>query len=213
MSERSIHIFIADDHAIVREGIKQILSKDKLMVVAGEAEKGQDLLNALRKVSCDVVLLDISMPDRSGMEILKQLKAEKPGLPVIMLSVHPEDQYAVRCIKAGASAYITKSANPDILLKAIRKVSEGGRYISESLAEKLADAITRDSADKPHELLSDREFEIFRMIASGKTVSEISRDLFLGVSTISTYRSRILEKMNLRNNSELINYAIKNNLL
>ncbi len=209
----TIHIFIADDHAIVREGLKQILAADPGIIVAGEAGNGQELLIAVRKHRYDVILLDISMPDRSGIEILKQLREEKPDIPVIMLSIHPEDQYAIRCIKAGASGYLTKDTSPENLVKAIRKVSCGGRYISDTLAERMADIIGGDSGEKPHELLSDREFQIFQMLAEGKTVSEIAGILFLSVTTISTYRSRILSKMSLRNNSELMNYALKNRLI
>lgn len=206
-------IIIADDHEIVRAGLKQIISNDPDLVVEGEARDGQELLEKLRKKKYDVVLLDMKMPGRSGLEILKQLKQEHPSMPVLVLSMHPEEQYAVRTIKAGASGYITKETAPDRLVEAIRKVCSGGKYISPSLAEQLADSIA-DSRSKPlHEYLTDREFQVTCMIASGKTITEIAKELFLSVKTISTYRQRILEKMNMKNNAELTHYVISNNLL
>ncbi|MDY6970353.1 MAG: response regulator transcription factor [Spirochaetota bacterium] len=208
-----IKIIIADDHEIVRAGLKQILSDSEDMIVAGEASDGQELLEMVRKNKYDTILLDMTMPGRSGLEILKQLKMEKPNIPVLILSMHPEDQYAVRALKAGASGYLTKETASDKLVEAIRKVHSGGKYISDTLAERLADILTHDIDKPPYEILSDREYEVFRMIASGKTVSEIAREMFLNVKTISTYRARILAKMNMNNNAELTHYAIKNNLL
>ena len=206
-------IIIADDHEIVRAGLKQIILNDPELLVEGEAADGQELLEKLRKKAYDVVLLDMKMPGRSGLEILKQLKIEHPSLPVLVLSMHSEEQYAVRTIKAGASGYITKETAPDKLIEAIRKVCTGGKYISPSLAEKLADSLS-DARSKPaHEYLTDREFQVMCMIASGKTITEIARELFLSVKTISTYRQRILEKMNLKNNAELTHYVISSNLL
>lgn len=208
-----INIIIADDHEIVRAGLKQIISDSKDLLVKGEARDGQELLEKVREDDYDVILLDIKMPGRSGLEILKQLKVECADIPVLVLSMHPEDQYAVRTIKAGASGYLTKETAGEKLIEAIKKVHKGGKYISPSLAEKLADSIATDR-DKPlHEYLTDREFQVVCLIASGKTVTEIAKDLFLSVKTISTYRQRILEKMNMKNNAELTHYVINNNLL
>jgi len=206
-------IIIADDHEIVRAGLKQIIADDPDLSVEGEAGDGQELLEKLRKVKFDLVLLDMKMPGRSGLEILKQLKIEHPSLPVLVLSMHSEEQYAVRTIKAGASGYITKETAPDKLIEAIRRVCSGGKYISQSLAEKLADSISDSQSKPPHEYLTDREFQVMCMIASCKTISEIARELFLSVKTISTYRQRILEKMSMKNNAELTHYMISNDLL
>ncbi len=206
-------IIIADDHEIVRAGLKQIIADDPELLVEGEAGDGQELLEKLRKKKFDVVLLDMKMPGRSGLEILKQLKMEHPSLPVLVLSMHPEEQYAVRTIKAGASGYITKETAPDKLIEAIRRVCSGGKYISASLAEKLADSIADSRSKPPHEYLTDREFQVMCMISSGKTITEIAKELFLSVKTISTYRQRIMEKMNMKNNAELTHYVISNNLI
>jgi len=208
-----IKILVADDHAIVREGLKQILADDASMVVAGEAVDGQEVLEQIRKEEWDLILLDISMPGRGGIDTLKELKAEKPKLPVLILSMYPEEQYAIRALKAGASGYLTKGSAPEELIKAILKVSKGGRYISPSLAESLAFHVEANS-DKPiQETLSDREYQVMVMIASGKTVSEIARELSLSVKTISTNRVRTLKKMGMKNNSELTFYAIKHGLV
>lgn len=208
-----LKIGIADDHDIVRQGLKQIISDTDNMVVMGEASNGQELIEMVRKKPFDVLLLDISMPGRSGIEILKQLKIEKPNLPVLMLSMHPEDQYAIRALKAGASGYISKDSASEVLVEAIRKAAQGRKYISPSLAEKLAGTISHDVDEKAHESLSDREFQILVMLAQGKSVSEIGNELFLSVKTISTYRRRILDKMNLKNNAELTHYAIEHELV
>jgi len=208
-----LKIGIADDHDIVRQGLKQIISDTDNMVVMGEASNGQELIEMVRKKPFDVLLLDISMPGRSGIEILKQLKIEKPNLPVLMLSMHPEDQYAIRALKAGASGYISKDSASEVLVEAIRKAAQGRKYISPSLAEKLAGTISHDVDEKAHESLSDREFQILVMLAQGKSVSEIGKELFLSVKTISTYRRRILDKMNLKNNAELTHYAIEHELV
>ena len=208
-----IRILIADDHTIVREGLKQILAETHDMLVAAEAENGQELLDKVFKNNYDVVLLDISMPGRSGLDILKQLKSEQPYLSVLILSMYSEEQYAMRAIRAGASGYMTKESAPEELIKAIRKVSQGRKYISPSLAEKLAFSFESGNERPPHEILSDREYQVMCMIASGKSVKEIAEGLSLSVKTISTYRSRILEKMNLKNNSALTHYAIQNRLV
>lgn len=208
-----IKILIADDHAIVRRGLKQILTETADMVVAGEAHNGQELLEKMRSDQWDVVVLDISMPGRGGLDILKQLKSERPKLPVLMLTIHPEDQYAVRVLRAGASGYLTKESAPDHLVEAIRKVARGGKYISPHLAERLAFSLESISERPLHEALSDREFQVLRLIASGKTVKEIGEELSLSVKTISTYRTRILEKMKMKNNAEMTHYAIQQKLV
>jgi len=208
-----IKILIADDHAVVREGLKQIISETPDMRVTDEADNGQEVLNKVSEHHYDVVLLDITMPGRSGLDILKQLKSKKPKLPVLMLSVHPEEQYAVRTLKAGASGYLTKGSATDELIAAIRKISIGKKYVSSSLAEKLAFDLDLDYEKPRHEILSDREYQVMSMIASGKTVKEIADELSLSVQTISTYRSRILEKMKLKNNAEIIYYAVKQGLV
>jgi two-component system invasion response regulator UvrY len=208
-----LKILIADDHAIVRQGLKQIVTETRDMMVAGEASNGQELLNKIKEGEFDVVVLDITMPVIDGMDVLRQLRSERPRLPVLMLSIHPEEQYALRALRAGASGYLTKESAPDELVLAIRKVSSGGKYISASLAEKLAFELEVGRDQAPHETLSDREYQVLCLIASGKTVTDIAQELSLSEKTISTYRSRILEKMNMKNNAELTYYAIKNQLI
>jgi DNA-binding NarL/FixJ family response regulator len=208
-----LKILIADDHAIVRQGLKQIVTETPDMIVAGEASNGQELLSKIQENDYDVVVLDITMPGRDGIDVLKQLRSERPELPILMLSIHPEEQYALRALKAGASGYLTKESAPDELVVAIRKVSRGGKYISSSLAEKLAFELEVGREQAPHETLSDREYHVMCLIASGKTVMEIAQELSLSEKTISTYRSRILEKMKMKNNAELTYYAIKNQLV
>jgi two-component system invasion response regulator UvrY len=208
-----IRIIIADDHPIVRAGMKQIISQAADMQVAEEADDGRQLLHKIRSENFDVVILDITMPHIDGLDVLKQLKIEKPKLPVIILSIHPESQYALRVLKAGASGYVTKTSAPDELINAIRKVYRGGKYISASVAEKLAFQLDADFEEMPHEALSDREYQVLCMLASGKTVTEIADELALSVKTVSTYRSRILEKMDMKNNAELIHYAVQNKLV
>jgi len=208
-----IKILIADDHPVVRKGLKEIIEETPDMVVGGEASNGQEALEKVRKCDFDIVVLDISMPGISGLDILKQLKSEKPELSILVLSMHPEEQYAVRVLRAGASGYLTKERAPDELIAAIRKASKGGKYISSALAEKLAFDLEIDAERPLHETLSDREYEVMCMIASGKTLKEIAEELFLSVKTISTYRSRILEKMRMNSNAKLTHYAIKNGLV
>ncbi|HUT43475.1 MAG TPA: response regulator transcription factor [Desulfobacterales bacterium] len=208
-----IKILIADDHAIVREGLKQIVADTTDLVVTGEAKNEQETLKLVRKGDFDVILLDIAMPGRGGLETLKQIKTEKPELPVLILSMYPEEQYAVRALKMGAAGYLTKVSAPDELIKAIKKISTGRKYISSSLAEKLAFNLEVDTGKPPHEGLSNREFQVMCMIASGKTVKQIAEELFLSVNTISTYRARVLEKMRMKTNSELTYYAIKNQIV
>lgn len=208
-----IRILVVDDHAIVREGLKQILCDVDDLSVLGEAANGQEALDEIRRQRFDVILMDISMPGRSGLEILKDIKAEQPKLPVLILSMHPEEQYAVRALRAGAAGYLNKSSAPDELIGAIRKVSAGRKYVSPSVAEKLAVELGADPSKLPHELLSDREYQVMMMLAGGRTVSEIADELCLSVKTISTYRARIMEKMNLKKNAELTLYAVQHHLL
>jgi two-component system invasion response regulator UvrY len=208
-----IKIFIADDHAIVRKGLKQIISETADMVVSGEAGDGQEVLNKIRQNGFDVVLLDISMPGRTGLDILRELKSEKPKLHILVLSMYPEEQYAVRVLRAGASGYLTKESAPDELIAAIRRVSTGKKYVTPSLAEKLVVDLDVDLEKTPHEILSDREYQVMCLIASGKTVGEIAEKLALSAKTVSTYRSRILDKLKMKNNAELTHYAIQNRLV
>jgi len=206
-------ILIADDHAVVREGLKQVLSESPDFIVAAEASTGQEVMDKISKKDFDLVVLDIAMPGRGGLDVLKEIKTQKPKLSVLVLSMYPEEQYAVRVLKAGASGYLTKESAPDELVKAIRQISQGKKYVSPSLAEKLALDLEISSDRPPHEILSDREYQVMCMIASGKTLKEISEELSLSIKTISTYRTRILEKMNMKNNAELTHYAIKNRLI
>jgi two-component system invasion response regulator UvrY len=208
-----IKVLVADDHPVVREGLKQILSEAQDIDVAAEAEDGHELLEKVRKQAFDVVVLDLTMPGLMGLDALKQLKSEHPNLPILILSIHPEEQYALRVLRAGASGYLTKASAPDRLIGAIRKVHRGGNYVSSSLAERLADELRGDITKLPHEFLSDREYQVMCLIASGKTVTEIGDQLALSVKTVSTYRSRILEKMRMKTNAELTHYAIENKLV
>ena len=214
MSQKAtIRVFIADDHAIVREGLKQILADSPDIIVAGESENGLDAIKLFRKSKCHVMLLDISMPDKSGIDVLKQVKKENPEMAVLMLSMHREDQYAIRSLKAGAAGYLTKQSAPKELVTAIRQVASGQKYVSAALAQELASQVGDDHAAAPHDTLSDREYQTLTMIASGKTVSVIAEELSLSVKTISEYRARLLVKMKLKNSAELTHYAIKNQLI
>ncbi len=208
-----IKILIADDHAIVREGLKQIISETPDMTIADEAIDGHEVLNKALRNDYDVVVLDITMPGINGLDVLKQIKAQKPKLPILVLSVHPEEQYAVRVLRAGASGYLTKESVPDELIAAIRKAYDGGKYVSSSLAEKLAFDLEVEREKPLHETLSDREYQVMINIAQGKKVKDIAEELFLSEKTISTYRSRILEKMGMEKNEELVRYALNNHLI
>ncbi|HZX48740.1 MAG TPA: response regulator transcription factor [Nitrospirota bacterium] len=208
-----IRMIIVDDHPIFREGLKKIISESHDIVIEDEVSTGMELLSRIKKNSYDIIILDISLPDMSGLEILGILQNEKKRPPVLIISMHPEEQYAVRALKTGASGYLTKGSIPDELLTAIRRVSAGRKYISSALAEKLAADLNKNDEQPAHDKLSDREYQVMVMLASGKTTGEVARQLLLSLPTISTYRSRILHKINLKNNAELIHYAIKHNLV
>ena len=208
-----IKILIADDHAIVREGLKQIVAEEKDMVVSGEAENAISLMSLLEKESWSIVVLDINMPGKSGLEALKDIKHLYPDLPVLILSMFSEDQYGLRAIKAGASGYLKKVSAPTELVIAIRKIVAGRKYINPDLAEKLADNLGNDLQNVLHEKLSDREYQIMCNIALGKTAEEIAEELSLSINTIYTYRNRILEKMSMKSNVELTQYALQNKLI
>jgi DNA-binding NarL/FixJ family response regulator len=207
-----IHVLIADDHAIVRQGLKQILSETEDLLVTGEADDGAEALNLARQQPWDVFLLDVSMPNRNGIDTLKQLKKEFPRLPVLILSMHPEEHYAVRALKAGASGYLTKQSAPELLVTAIRQVAAGKKYLSPAVAQQLAEAISDNSDKSPHERITDREYQVLVMIAAGKTLTQIAEGLNLGVATVSTYRARLLEKMGLKSTAELIRYGLEHGL-
>jgi two-component system invasion response regulator UvrY len=217
-----IRILIADDHAIVREGLKQIVQQTSDILVAEEASNAAEAIEKVRKLmvatdseprKLDLLLLDISMPGRSGLDVLIEIKRDFPQLPVLILSFHPEEQYALRMLKAGASGYVTKESASEELIQAIRKVAVGGKYMSMPLAEKLVFGMVEEGHVKPHEALSNREFQVFRLLATGKSVKEIGEQLSLSVKTISTNRTRILEKMSFTNNAEITQYAIHHKLL
>lgn len=208
-----IRVLIADDHAVVRRGLAQIINETPDIRVVGEATNGNEVIDRTRETDVDVIVLDLNMPGRSGLDVLKHLRSEHEELPVLVLSMHAEDQYAVRVLRAGASGYLSKEGAPEELIKAIRRVADGGRYVSPEAAELLLNHLEGDADAPLHERLSDREFEVMRMLAEGASVKEIGEDLSLSVKTVSTYRSRILEKMNMKSNAELTHYAIKNELI
>jgi DNA-binding NarL/FixJ family response regulator len=207
-----IKVLVADDHAIVRAGLKQYVSDTTDIIVADEAGNGEEALNKALKNDYDVILLDITLPGRNGLDILKQLKSQKPEVKILILTIHPEDQYAMRTLRAGASGYLTKESAPQELISAIRKVAAGGKYISSSLAEKLAFDFRGNQVKPLHQVLSDREYQIMCMIAAGKRLSDIAKELDLSVKTVSSYRSRLLRKLNLKNNTELVRYTLDNQL-
>ncbi|PXX46768.1 response regulator [Undibacterium pigrum] len=214
MTEKAaINVLIVDDHAVVREGVKSIISTTTDIAVIAEAEAGLEAIRLSRQLDFEVMLLDIVLPDRNGIEVLKQIKSEKPGIAVLMFSIHREDQYAVRALKAGASGFLNKQCSGTQILDAIRQVARGLKYVSTQLAQELANNLNQEHEDALHKTLSDREFQTMTLIASGKSVSDIAKELSLSVKTISEYRSRILLKMKLRHNAELTHYAIKNQLV
>ncbi|MBI5022076.1 MAG: response regulator transcription factor [Ignavibacteriales bacterium] len=202
-----INLLIADDHPLIREGLKKTLQDEIGIHVVCEASNGQEILDRVQQYDVHVVVMDFSMPGLNGIDVIKELKKQKPKLPILVLSMHPEERYGIRLIRAGAAGYLTKESAPENLVNAIRKVAGGGRYITPKLAEQLAIQVESSGQKLPHELLSDREFQVFHLIAAGSTISEIAEKLFLSVNTVSTYRSRIMEKLNLRTNADLISYA------
>jgi DNA-binding NarL/FixJ family response regulator len=207
-----LKILLADDHAIMRKGLKDVLVEGLGQVEVGEAATGQEAVEAVRKQAWDAVVLDINLPDKNGIEVLKEMKALRPALPVVVLSLHPEDQYAVRMLKAGAAGYLTKEGAPEQLVAAVRKALAGGKYVSAALAEQLAAGIGTPSAE-PLATLSDRELEVLCLIAGGKTPTQIADTMSLSVKTVSTYRARLLEKLHLRTTAELIRYALEHKLV
>jgi len=206
-------VLVADDHAVVRRGVVQILTEAPDMVVAGEASTGREVLQAVWEHDYDVLVLDIAMPEGSGLEVLQQLQTLKPDLRVLILSMYPERQYAVRALKTGAAGYLTKESVPDELIVAIRKVARGGKYISQSLAEQLVGELRGEVEKEPHETLSDREFQVMILLAAGKSVTDVAEELSLSVKTVSTYRARILDKLNLKSTAEIIRYALEHGLV
>lgn len=208
-----IRVLVADDHAVVRRGLRQILAETADILVGGEAATGAEILRLVREERWDAVVLDINLQGANGLEILAEIHRERPELPVLILTVYSEDQYALRAVKAGAAGFLTKESAPENLIGAVRKVAGGGRYVSAALAEKLATFVAAKHDGPPHEKLSNREFEIMKLIASGRAVGEIARDLGLSVKTVSTHRARILAKMDAKTNAELTHYAVKNKLV
>lgn len=208
-----INILVVDDHALIRKGMKQILDDTEDLRVTGEAENGAQAIRLAQANCYDVVLLDITMPDRNGIDVLRQLKINHPQLPVLMLSMHPEEQYAVRSMKAGAAGYLSKQSVPTQLVTAIRQVASGKKYISSELAERLADSLSRGYEEQLHQILSNREYQTLCLMASGKTLSEIADAMSLSAKTVSVYRARLLEKMKMKSNAEAIRYAINNHLI
>ena len=207
-----IIVITVDDHPVVRRGLKQIIAAEQDMQVVGEAENAREAIRVIRQTACDVVVLDITLPDASGLDVLSRLKSERPTLPVLIMSIHDEEPYALRVLKAGASGYLMKDSLPEELIKAIRKITSGGKYISPSIAERLASEFASPEKS-PHEKLSDREFQILCLIASGKSLKEIGETLFISGKTVSSYRARILEKMNMSTNSDLTRYALEHRLV
>jgi len=208
-----VKVFIADDHAVVRQGLKQIISEVSDMHVLGESDNGFEVIDHVKTGNYDMVILDITMPGPNIIDLVKQIHQIKPQMPILVLSIHPEEQYAVRVLRCGASGYLTKESAPEELVNAIRKLSKGGKYVSAALAEKLLFTLGTDQEKLPHDNLSDREYQSLCMIAAGKTVKDIAQDLNLSEKTISTYRSRVLQKMGMKNNAEITHYAFKYGLV
>lgn len=206
-------VLIADDHPVVRQGLRQMLAVEQDLTVVGEARNGQEVVELSRRVPWEVAVLDYNMPGKGGIELVKELRRRYPDRPVLVLSMYPEDRYALRLLKAGAAGYLNKESAADELVGALRKVAGGGRYVSAALGEKLAQAMAGDGDEPAYEKLSDREYQIMWLIASGKTVGEVARQLFLSPNTVSTYRSRIFAKLGVKNNSELMRYAIRHQLV
>jgi two-component system, NarL family, invasion response regulator UvrY len=208
-----MRVLLADDHAIIRQGLRKILAEQFELLTIGEAANAVEVLSQLDAEAWDLLVLDVSMPGRSGLDVLHDVKVLRPRMPVLVLSLHPEDQLAVRALRAGAAGYLTKDAAPDELVAAVLKVLTGGRYVSEALADKLATGLAEAQARAPHELLSDREFEVLRRIAASQSVTEIAAEIHLSVKTVSTYRTRLLDKLGLTNNVQLARYAVDHGLV
>lgn len=208
-----IRILLADDHTLIRDGLKQIFADTEDLQVAGEAASGHEVLARVREGEWDILLLDLSMPGRSGLELVKQIKSEKPRLPILVLSMHDAEQYALRAMRAGASGYLTKDSEAPQLIEVVRKIARGGVFVSPAVAEQMAREIMPGTNSLPHTLLSDREYQVFRMIASGSGIGEIALELALSVKTVSTHKTRIMQKMNLANQTELVRYALRHKLL
>lgn len=213
MRKDKLNILIADDHKILRQGLKKILDESFKETNYGEAANSDDVMRILDEYKWDIAILDLNMPGKSGLEILKDLKALRPEIPVLVLSMYPEEQFALRVIKSGASGYLTKDSAPEELVNAVDKILEGRKFITQSLAELLASEVKKPDVEYPHQLLSDREYEIFLMIASGKTVSQIADELSLSSKTVSTHRAHILQKTKLKNNADISLYAIRHKLV
>jgi DNA-binding NarL/FixJ family response regulator len=208
-----IRILVADDHPIFREGVKKIFEKDQGISVTGEARTGQEVLNKIKKNEYDVILLDISMPGKSWLEVIKEIKQTHPRCSVLVLSMHKEDEYILRAFRAGVAGYIIKDSLTGELITAVKRIRQGKRYVSPVIAEKLTYFVAGDADEPPHRALSDREYEVICLIAKGYTPKEIGEELFIGINTVHTYRARILEKMNLKNTAEIVRYAMRNKLI
>ncbi|MEL6443107.1 MAG: response regulator transcription factor [Bacteroidota bacterium] len=206
-------VLIADDHAVVRRGLAEIVNEALDLKVTGQAADGEELVGLLRGGQGDLVVMDLKMPGLDGLDLVKQLRHEFPAMPILVMSMHPEDQFAVRVLRAGATGYLTKNSAPTDLVRAVRKVAEGRRYVSPQMAETLLDAMDSDPEEAPHEALSDREYQVLRLLASGKLINEISEELALSPKTVSTYRLRLLQKMNMKSNAEITRYALENDLI
>lgn len=212
-SSQMTRILIVDDHVLIREGLKRVLLEEPDLSIVGEAKTAAEALDLLSTTACDVIIMDICLPDRNGLEVIQEVKKDRPHLPILVLSIYSEESFGVRTIKAGADGYLPKTTGAHELVVAIRRVVQGGKYVSPKLAEQLVSNVQAGTARPVHQTLSDREFQILRLIADGKSISRIAEELHLSVSTVNTYRSRILEKLNMRTNAELIHYAIKNGLI
>lgn len=207
-----IRVLVADDHPVVRSGLRQMFERHQDIQVIGEAGTSAEAVDFVRRHSCDVVILDLGLPGAGGMEALKRIKEHAPDLAVLILSVHPEDELAIRMLRLGAAGYITKGAEADVLVPAVRKVARGGKFVSEAINEKLLQSIGRRSTEQPHEALSEREFQVLQLLVAGRTATEIARQLSLSAKTVSTYRSRIMEKLDVRSMADLVRYALEHGL-
>jgi DNA-binding NarL/FixJ family response regulator len=208
-----IRVLVVDDHAVVRRGLKHLFAESGDISVAGEATSAEEALEKIRRSRWDVAVIDINLPDRDGLELIEQARIANPKLPLLVLTMYAEEQFAVRAVRLGAAGYVTKESAPEELMQAVRKVASGGRYVSPSLGERLARLVYGDAEQLPHETLSSREFQVFRLLAAGRPVSAAAAELCLSVKTVSTYRTRILEKLDLKSNADLTLYAVRNRLI